>query len=76
MAGVFLDCIPKCLRLIPRARAPIASPVHSAPRARGSKLFWLFYIVGVGCFGYVSYSTSPELTALVTFRIPPRRRVD
>ena len=49
---------------------------HRVPR--WSKLFWLFYLVGVGCFGYISHSTSPELTVLVTFRVLnlPRRRVD
>ena len=50
---------------------------HSVPRARvrGSKLFWLFYLVGVlvDCFGCVSYSSSLELTVVVTFRIAPRR---
>ena len=49
--------------------------MYRVPRGHGSKLFWLFHLVGVGCFGRVSYSTSPELTVLVAFRILPRRVV-
>ena len=43
----------------------VGARAHRVPR--GSKLFWLFYLVGVDCFGYVYYSTSSELT------ISPRR---
>ena len=50
----------------------VGTRAHSVPR--GPKLIF-FYLAGVDCFGYVSYSTSSELTVnvLVTFRILPRR---
>ena len=51
------------------------SNIRKSPRALGR--VWLFYLVGVDCFGYVSYSTSSELTVLVTFLLyATRRRVD